>query len=137
MIYRVVCLQGYPLPLYRSPVPAGFPSPADDHIDGALDLNDLLIHRPAATFLMKCAGDSMIGAGIHNGDILIVDRSLEPKDGKIIIAAVNGELTVKRLKQRGEHIFLEAENSHYPAIELAEGDELDVWGVVTSVIHRV
>ena len=125
----------YLLPLYRCSVSAGFPSPADDHLDGQLDLNEFLIHHPAATFLMRASGRSMLGAGIHDGDILIVDRSLDPKDGMVVIAAVNGELTVKRLKTQRNRIFLEPENADYLPIEIAEGDEMEIWGVVTNVIH--
>ena len=85
------------LPLYSSKVPAGFPSPADDHMEEKLDLNTHLVKHPTATFFVKASGDSMVGAGIHSGDILIVDRSLNPKSGKIVIAAIDGQLTVKRL----------------------------------------
>lgn len=88
------------LPLFASRVPAGFPSPADDYIDQRLDLNEHLINHPAATFFVRVSGDSMTGASLHDGDLLIVDRALEPVDGRIVIAAVNGELTVKRLSLR-------------------------------------
>ena len=129
--------QSCSLPFYSCSVSAGFPSPADDHLDGQLNLNEFLIHHPAATFFVRASGSSMLGAGIHDGDVLIVDRSLEPRDGKIIIAAINGELTVKRLRKQGDKISLEPENKNYPAIELTEGDEMQVWGVVTNVIHPV
>ena len=129
--------QSYSLPFYSCSVSAGFPSPADDHLDGELNLNEFLIHHPAATFFVRASGSSMLGAGIHDGDVLIVDRSLEPRDGKIIIAAVNGELTVKRLREQGDKISLEPENKNYPSIELMEGDEMQVWGVVTNVVHPV
>lgn len=127
----------YQLPLYQSSVQAGFPSPADDEMDQKLDLNELLIKRPASTFFLKVSGSSMIGAGIHDKDILIVDRSLEPTHGKIVIAAVNGELTVKRLSINGKKIFLTAENAAYAPIEIKDGSELHIWGVVTNVIHSV
>ena len=94
------------LPLYSSKVPAGFPSPADDHMEGKLDLNTHLVKHPTATFFVKASGDSMIGAGIHDGDILVVDRSLEPRQSRIVIAAVDGQLTVKRLKKKGKKIYL-------------------------------
>ena len=129
--------QSYSLPFYSCSVSAGFPSPADDHLDGELNLNEFLIHHPAATFFVRVSGSSMLGAGIHDGDLLIVDRSLEPRDGKIIIAAINGELTVKRLREQGDKISLEPENKNYPSIELMEGDEMQVWGVVTNVVHPV
>ena len=125
------------LPLYLSAVSAGFPSPADDFLDRPLDLNEHLVRNPAATFFVRVSGDSMLGAGIHNGDILIVDRSLDPTPGRIVIAAVDGELTVKRLVQEGERWLLVAENDGYPAIALDEvGDSL-IWGVVRHVIHSV
>ena len=94
------------LPLYSSKVPAGFPSPADDHMEGKLDLNTHLVKHPTATFFVKASGDSMLGAGIHDGDILVVDRSLEPRKGKVVIAAVDGQLTVKRLQKKGSKTFL-------------------------------
>lgn len=127
----------YQLPLYQSAVTAGFPSPAESEMEGTLDLNDLLIRHPAATFFVRVTGNSMVGAGIHHHDILIVDRSLEPTTGKIVIAAVNGELTVKRLMKDGATIQLVAENEGYPPIEIKEGMDLHIWGVVTNVIHTV
>jgi len=116
-------------------VAAGFPSPAEDYVEGALDLNAYLIRHPAATFFVRVTGDSMINAGIHPDDLLIVDRSLEPADRKVIIAVVNGDLTVKRFRRRGHRVFLEAENDAYAPMEMMDGMTFDVWGVVTSVIH--
>lgn len=124
-----------PLPLFIVKVSAGFPSPADDCVEKTLDLNELLIQKPAATFFVRAQGESMLGAGIHPNDILIVDRSLEPAPGKIIICALNGELTVKRLERDGEQWLLRAENPDYPAIFLYDELELVIWGVVTNVIH--
>jgi len=123
------------LPLYLSKVSAGFPSPAEDDLAEKLDLNEYLIRHPAATFLVRANGDSMINAGIHENDILIVDRSLTPSDGKIVIVAIDGNLTVKRLKKERDKILLLSENPAYSAIEIQEGSELHVWGVVTNVIH--
>ncbi len=123
-------------PLLLSGVAAGFPSPADDYIDQRLDLNELLIHHPAATFFIRVAGDSMIGAGIHHDDILVVDRSLTATHGKIVIAILDGELTVKRLHKSAKSCRLEAENPDYPALTMQEGSECEIWGVVTSVIHQ-
>jgi DNA polymerase V len=123
-------------PLYASRVPAGFPSPADDYVDQRLDLNDL-IERPAATFFVQVAGDSMTGAGIHDGDLLIVDRSLEATDGRVVIAAVNGELTVKRLRLKAGSAWLMPENPAFPSLEIGEGLDCVIWGVVTRVIHSV
>jgi DNA polymerase V len=126
----------YQLPLYLSAVQAGFPSPADDYIEMHLDLNDYLISHQASTFIVRAVGDSMSGAGIETGDLLIVDKSIEPSPGKIVIAAVNGELTVKRLSKQGGRLQLLAENANYPPIDISEGSELVLWGVVTFVIHK-
>ncbi len=125
-----------PLPLFLANVQAGFPSPAEDYLDKTLDLNELLISHPAATFFVRVAGDSMQGAGIFSGDTLVVDRSLEPADNRIVVAIVNGEFTVKRLKLREGRISLVPENPAYPILELREGTDFQVWGVVTYVIHK-
>lgn len=126
-----------PLPLYSSRVPAGFPSPADDYLEDTLDLNEHLVRHPAATFLVRVSGESMLGAGIHPDDVLVVDRSLEPVDGKIVIAVLDGELTVKRFRRLGERVQLHPENPAYPVIEINEEQDFRIWGVVTSVIHKV
>ncbi len=120
---------------FTSRVEAGFPSPADDYLEGTLDLNEHLIRRPAATFFLRVSGDSMTGAGIYPGDILIVDRSLTPADGRIVIAVVDGELTVKRLSRRRGRIRLLPENPRYPPIEITAEQDLRVWGVVVHAIH--
>lgn len=125
------------LPLYLAAVQAGFPSPADDFIDKTLDLNEYLIRHPAATFFVRVAGDSMIGAGMHPGDILVVDRAIEPAGNRIVIAAVGGELTVKRIRAERGRLFLAPENPDYPAIEITEDTDFEIWGVVVSVIHKV
>ena len=125
------------LPLYSSTVRAGFPSPADDYIECKLDLNTHLIQHPAATFFVKASGDSMKNAGIQSGDTLIVDRSLEASHGKIIIAAINGELTVKRLSRQQGQVKLLAENPAYEPIDITIEQDLVIWGVVTHVIHQV
>jgi DNA polymerase V len=130
------------LPLFASRVAAGFPSPAEDFIEGQLDLNAHLIHRPAASFFVRVAGDSMTGAGIHPGDLLVVDRSLEARPGDIVIAAVGSELTVKRLKRRAggpsgtSGYVLAAENPAFPVVEIADGQDCLIWGVVTSTVRR-
>jgi DNA polymerase V len=124
-------------PLYASTVKAGFPSPAEDYAEEHLDLNAHLIHHPASTFFLRVSGDSMKDVGIFNGDLLVVDRSLEPADGKIVIAAVNGELTVKRLQKNKESVSLIAENPDYPPIILQPDDHIHLWGVVTHAIHAV
>lgn len=126
-----------PLPLFSCSVAAGFPSPADDHLEGSLDLNEHLIKHPSATFFVRVSGDSMIKAGIHEDDILVVDRSIEPRNGKIIIAAVEGHLTVKRLNRTKTQTFLMPENDAYAPIPVADDNDMVIWGVVTSVIHQV
>lgn len=135
-VYGVELKTKVPLPLFSCGVSAGFPSPADDYISQKLDINDLLIRNPAATFFVRAAGDSMTGVGINDNDILVVDRSLEPVHGKIIIAAINGELTVKRLVKTDQCCRLVAENPNYPPIEITEDLSCVVWGIVTSVIHQ-
>ncbi|MCA1631429.1 MAG: translesion error-prone DNA polymerase V autoproteolytic subunit [Acidobacteria bacterium] len=124
-------------PLFLAPVSAGFPSPAEDYIEGRLDLNKHLIKHPAATFFVRVAGDSMTGSGIHPGDILVVDRSIEPQDASVVIAVLDGELTVKRISRRGGRLYLVPDNSLYQPLEILEGMEFEVWGVVTSVIHSL
>ena len=124
-------------PLIGSPVPAGFPSPADDYIERSLDLNEHLIQHPAATLFIRVSGDSMVGEGIHSGDLLVVDRAKEAIDGSIVIADFDGELTVKRLRLRNGKITLESANPKYPALAVLEGNELSIWGVVSHVIHAV
>lgn len=122
---------------------AGFPSPAEQYQEPPLDLNELLVKRPAATFFVRVQGDSMIGAGIHDGDLLVVDRSLSPASGDIIIACVDGDFTVKtlRMARRADgtgkrEVWLEPANARFPAIRLKPGQELDYFGKVTACIHR-
>jgi len=117
-------------------LPAGFPSPADDHMENSLDLNEYLVKHPAATFFIRVEGDSMVGAGIHSGDMLIVDRSLSALNGKIIVALVDGEFTVKKMIIKGKKLFLASANPRYPTICIADSSLFQVWGVVTYVIHR-
>ncbi len=124
------------LSLYLSRVQAGFPSPADHYVEKSLDLNEHLIEHPAATFFVRVSGDSMIGAGIHNNDILIVDRSLKAKHNSIVIAVLNGELTVKRLKLQPNRCVLTPENPDYPEIVITGEMDFRIWGVVTAVVHQ-
>ncbi len=127
-----------PLVLFASRVSAGFASPADDYIETPLDLNQYLVKHPAATFFLKVEGYSMLGAGIHDGDLLVVDRSLEARDGRVVIAALNGELTVKRLHiDQQKRITLMPENPDYPAIPVTAETDFTIWGIVTNVIHPV
>ena len=123
--------------IFSATVSAGFPSPAADYEEGKLDLNRHLIKNPPATFFVRVTGDSMVGAGIHSGDLLIVDRSLQPQNNNVIIAALDGELTVKRIHLRAGKITLVPENDNYTSRKI-EGDmEFEVWGVVTNVIHQL
>jgi DNA polymerase V len=125
------------LPMFLESVSAGFPSPADDYLEDRLDLNDYLIRNPSATFFVRVTGDSMIDSGIYSGDVLVVDRSLNPKDGNIIIAAIDGELVVKRMQRIENKIYLVPENKRYKPIEISAEMNFEVWGVVTTVIHSV
>ena len=125
------------LPLYSCKISAGFPSPADDHLEKKLDLNSHLIKHPAATFFVRVNGDSMINAGINDNDILIVDRSLKPSHGKIVIAVVDGQMTVKRLHKRSGKLILIPENNHFKPIEITESMTVEIWGVVVTSIHSV
>jgi DNA polymerase V len=124
------------LPLLLNRVPAGFPSPADEYAETALDLNTYLIRNKTATFFFRVIGDSMTGASIHDGDLLVVDRSIEPRHGHIVLAVINNEYTVKRLYSLNGVIELHAENSAYAPIRFQEHDELQVWGVVTGAVSR-
>lgn len=123
------------LPLLVEPISAGFPSPADDYLQNPLNLDEALIPHPAATFMMRVEGDSMTGCGIFSGDMLIVDRSLNPEDGTVVIAVLDGEFTVKRFRRSNGRILLAAENPDYPPIVINEGADFHVWGVVTYVVH--
>ncbi|MDA9164876.1 translesion error-prone DNA polymerase V autoproteolytic subunit [Alphaproteobacteria bacterium] len=122
-------------PLYSSKVSAGFPSPADDNLEKTLDLNSYLIKRPAATFFVRVNGDSMINAGINDNDILVVDRSIKPSHGKVIIAVLDGQMTVKRLHKRSGKVILMPENDLYKPIEIQSHISMEIWGVVTSSVH--
>ena len=124
-------------PLMESPVAAGFPSPAEQYAEMPLDLNELLVHNPPATYFVRASGDSMIGAGIRSGDILVVDRSLDAADGSIVIANVDGEFTVKFFRSGPDgSVRLEPANPRYRAITFREGMEFRLFGVVTAMIHQ-
>ena len=127
----------YAIPLYSGRVAAGHPSPVDDHIEHHLDLNQHLIQKPNTTFFVRVEGDSMIEAGIYENDILIVDRSLEAYDGKIIIAVLDGELTVKRFRKQKAGVWLQPENPKYSPIPVTEHTNFHIWGVVIHVIHSL
>jgi DNA polymerase V len=123
------------LPLFAS-VQAGFPSPAEDYAAEALDLNDYLVKDSACTFFVRVQGDSMIGAGIYPGDILVVDRSVEARHDDVVVAFINQHFTVKRLYQQADGIRLVAENPAFPPLQIEGGDELIIWGVVGHVLHK-
>ncbi|HQS84035.1 MAG: hypothetical protein B7Y25_06540 [Alphaproteobacteria bacterium 16-39-46] len=126
-----------PLPLYASIVPAGFPFHGDDHSDRSLDLNDYLVKNKASTFFVRVSGSSMKNAGIQENDILVVDRSIPVQSNQIVIAAINGELTVKRFKKDKTGIYLDAENPLYAPIHLRQEEDLLIWGVVTSIVRKL
>jgi DNA polymerase V len=125
------------LPLMACSVTAGFPSPADDHIESRLDLNELMIKRPSSTFIFRVGGDAMIKAGIFEDDKVIVDRSITPRDGMIVIADIDGEATIRRLSRTKGKTFLIAENDVIPPTPITDGHELVIFGVVTGVIRQL
>ena len=122
-------------PLFSDFVSAGFPSPATDYLENKLDLNEYLVKHPAATFIVKASGFSMIKEGIHPDDLLIIDRSIVPQNNNIVIASIFGDLTVKKLKKKEKAFFLLSANDSYPNIEVKEEMECFIWGVVTFIIH--
>ena len=123
------------LPLAGERVAAGFPSPADDYVEVGIDLNDQLIRHPTSTFFLRVSGESMLGAGIHDGDLLVVDRSLDPRPGRVVVAVLDGEFTLKRLVQHQGRLRLEAANPAYPPLELHRCGDVQIWGVAIHVIH--
>ena len=136
-IYRFSPRLRLPLPVFTARIHAGFPSPAEDYIEKSLDLNEYLVQHPAATFFVRVTGDSMTGAGINSGDILIVDRAVTASNGSVIVAILNGEFTVKRLVTSGGTIRLLPDNPDYRPIDIVPGCDFEVWGVVLHVIHTV
>jgi len=129
--------QYHQLPFFDSTVAAGFPSPADDHIDRYLNLNDILIQHPAATFIVRAQGESMRDGGINDGDLLVVDKALQPVSGQIVIAVHQGDFLVKRLvavDSTGSKYVLKAENATIQFRPIPVDDEVTIWGVVTSII---
>ncbi len=130
-------LQNIYLPmLFSSTVSCGFPSPAEDYIETPLDLNEYLITKPAATFFVRAKGDSMVGAGIYDGDLLIIDRSKTPIHDSVVLAVVNGEFTLKRLLKFRERVVLSPENPKYQPITITEEMDFRIWGVVAYSVHK-
>lgn len=125
------------LPLYEASVPAGFAALTEDYIEKALDLNEHCIRNPTATYFARACGDSMRDAGIHDGDILVVDCALEPRDGQVAVVALDGELTVKRLKESGGALYLVPANPKYSPVKVTPEADIRIWGVVTYVVHKV
>lgn len=125
------------IPLYLCPVAAGFPSPADDYAESGLDLHAHMVRNPAATFFLRAQGSSMQGAGILDGDILVVDRSLEASHNRVVIAALDGELLVKRLVRRHGRVLLTPENPAFPDVDITEREHVYIWGVVTYAVHAL
>ena len=123
------------LPLFLSPATCGFPSPAQDYIEQTIDLNQICIEHPAATFYVRASGHSMVNAGINDGDLLIVDRAIKASHGAIVLACLDGEFTVKRLQERPFPALLPA-NPDFPPITMLEDQELEIFGVVTFVLHK-
>ena len=129
--------EAHMLPLFSSRVSCGFPSPADDFIEKRLDLNDLVINHQASTFYVRSKGDSMIGASIYPDDILVVDKSVDPKNDSIVVAYINGEFTVKKLVKKSNQILLRPCNTQYEDILITEDMDFSIWGVVTYVVHSL
>lgn len=134
---REESMNDHRLSLFLWRVSCGFPSPADDYVETALDLNELVIAHPAATFYVRVSGDSMMNAAICNGDIIVVDRAREPEHNSIVVAHLDGEFTVKRLSQRDGALYLVPENPLYQSIQITDTTDFSVWGVVTYCIHKV
>lgn len=128
---------GMEIPNFLSKVSAGLPFPVDDHDESRLDLNNYLVRHPSQTFYVRVTGDSMTGAGIHSGDMLIVDRAIKARDGSIVLAVVEGGFTVKKLRHEGNRMFLQPENPDFKPIEITQEMDFEIWGVVTNVIHRM
>jgi DNA polymerase V len=127
----------WPLPLAGTTVAAGFPSPADDYVESRIDLNEALIRHPSSTFFLRVSGDSMREAGILDGDLLVVDRAIEPRAGLVVVAVVEGAFTLKHLRRHRGRWRLEAAHPGYPPLELGDGDDSGIWGVAIHAIHSL
>lgn len=136
-IYSADTTTSISLPFVESGISAGFPSPADDFLDAAIDLNKEFVKNPSTTFYGRVKGDSMINAGLNNGDLLIIDKSLEPVNNKIAVCFIDGAFTVKRIKIEKDIIWLVAENEKYQPIKVTADNDFIIWGIVTTVIKNV
>lgn len=125
------------IPLFGSSVQAGWPSPADDYVESELNLHEMIVKNPASTFFLRAAGDSMLGVGIHDGDLLVVDRELPAMSGKVVIAALDGELLVKTLSRKNGKAYLLPANPNYPPIDITNREYVHIWGVVTYCLHKL
>ena len=134
-IARAEDQQGTPIPMFSARPQAGFPAPGDDLIERALDINDLVVQNPASTFFVRVEGDSMEGAGIFSDDVLVVDRSIEPKEGSIVVAAVYGEMVVKRLKEIDGTMTLFSENQSYEPIVVTDNEDCHIWGTIVGSVR--
>jgi len=135
-IYRFNDKESSGVDLYITSINAGFPSPAEDHVDVSLNLNDYLVKHPSSTFYIYVKGDSMIGSGIYDGDLMVVDRSLEPKSNNVVVAVIDGEFTVKKIYKNKNQIYLLPDNKNYKPIHIKEGMDFQVWGIITHSIHH-
>ena len=129
--------QGIELPFFDTKVQAGFPSPAEDHLEQRLDLNTLVIENPSATFFVRVAGESMRDVGITDGDILVVDRSIESWENRVVVAVIDSEFTIKRFTTEQETVVLKAENTNYPSIKITPEMDFSVWGVVSWTLKKL
>src|SRR3954451_17387344 len=138
LLYPALDPESLPIPLLGRLVPAGFPSPADDYLEGEIDLGRYLVERPAATFFLRVSGHSMSGAGILDGDLVVVDRSLEARPGSVVVAVVGGEMTIKRLRRlRDGRVASRAEHPDYPELVVGEEQPAEVWGVVVGCVRKM
>ena len=125
------------IPLVTETISAGFPSPAEEYIELGIDLNKYLIKNPISTFFLRVSGNSMNNAGIYNNDLLIIDRSINPNPGHIVVALLDGEFTLKRLIKKKDNYYLKADKENYPAINLYDYIDIEIWGVAIYSIHEL
>ena len=136
-LFQAATDMSLPLSVVENGISAGFPSPADDFLDNKIDLNKELIKNPSTTFYGRVKGDSMIGAGLDDGDLLVIDKSLEARDNRIAVCFIDGEFTVKRIQVEADCVWLVAENDKYAPIKATQDNDFLIWGIVTNVIKNV